>query len=73
MSAIAICELPYDPKPLRIARAVKELTLRQAAKEIGMHFITLQKIESGTKTTRDTLELICKFYELPIDSVLPAA
>lgn len=60
----------YDPKPLIAARTARGLSQRQAAKELGLHFVTLCRIENAGNTEYETIEAICRFYEIPLESVL---
>ena len=68
--AALICELEYDPQPIVTARRNLQLSVREAARRIGIHFVTLSGIEnSRMAVTEETMRRICNFYEIPIDSV----
>lgn len=68
--AALICELEYDPQPIVTARRNLRLSVRDAARRIGIHFVTLSAIEnSRIAVTEETMRRICTFYEISIDSV----
>lgn len=63
-------EYEYDPAALIRARKVANLTQEEAARQAGMHEITLTRIEGGTKTTSDRIVALCKVYNISVASVV---
>ena len=60
-------------KQLRTKMLIEwNITLRQAAKKMGISFATLSRIENGSRPDVDTLATVCYFISLPIqDAFIP--
>lgn len=60
---------------LREARNAMGLSLRQVQEKTGIHFATIQQIESGrrTSTSPRNIALLARLYHLPLDEVMRKA
>ncbi|GGJ48943.1 helix-turn-helix domain-containing protein [Virgibacillus salexigens] len=59
-------EIGQKLKEIRMKRGY---TVREVGEKTGMSFTYVSKIENGQKSSLDTLEKLCDFYNVPIQSL----